>query len=427
VIDQRLRLLEAMVAAVGENGYAPTTVGEIARRARVSRSTLYEHFENKEACFLAAHRDRADRLVVEATAAIATQNPRSAVGATLGVLVALAEAEPAAFSFLTHEASIAGSRAAVARDRLIGRLGDAVEESWNRAAADAFAADLPAWLLLGGATRALGIRMRRGEWHPQRLLGDLIAWVETYSVPVHARKWQGGTRGASPPEAKEKPPGGPIEPRPPGKARRRLPAAAGKRLQRERILHATARTAQAKGYVEMTVGDIVADAGVSREAFYGHFHDKAEAFAATVRFVFEQIMASSAGAFFTTPGPWPERIWGTGRAFTDFIVGQPSLAHAVFVEPYAVSADVQQPDDFLLGFTVFLEDGYRYRPEAAHVPRIASEAIGGAVLETISRQLHQNRVGELTALLPQTVYMIVAPFTGVEEAHDLIAGKVRPG
>src|SRR5207237_1334264 len=83
-----------------------------------------------------------------------------------------------------------------------------------------------------------------------------------------------------------------------------------------------------------------------------------------------------------TAGLWPERIWETSAAFTGLIVGQPHLCHAVFVEPYA--ADVQRPDDFVVGFTLFLEEGYRYRTEAARVPRIAGEAIGGVVLEVIN-------------------------------------------
>jgi AcrR family transcriptional regulator len=53
--SQRERLLEAMIAAVSENGYQATSVVEIAAQARVSRKTLYELFGDKEGCFLAAH------------------------------------------------------------------------------------------------------------------------------------------------------------------------------------------------------------------------------------------------------------------------------------------------------------------------------------------------------------------------------------
>jgi AcrR family transcriptional regulator len=55
LMSQRARLLEAVVDAVAEIGYPATTVHEITRRARVSRTTFYEQFANKEECFLVAY------------------------------------------------------------------------------------------------------------------------------------------------------------------------------------------------------------------------------------------------------------------------------------------------------------------------------------------------------------------------------------
>jgi AcrR family transcriptional regulator len=44
-----------MNACVAEKGYAPTTIADVVRSARVSKRTFYEHFDDKEACFLAAY------------------------------------------------------------------------------------------------------------------------------------------------------------------------------------------------------------------------------------------------------------------------------------------------------------------------------------------------------------------------------------
>jgi len=52
--SQRQRLLRSVIAVVSESGYYPITVADIVRRARVSRGAFYEHFANKEKCFLAA-------------------------------------------------------------------------------------------------------------------------------------------------------------------------------------------------------------------------------------------------------------------------------------------------------------------------------------------------------------------------------------
>lgn len=50
--NHRERLLEAMADAIREHGFRATTVAEVVRRARTSRRTFYEHFDDREQCFL---------------------------------------------------------------------------------------------------------------------------------------------------------------------------------------------------------------------------------------------------------------------------------------------------------------------------------------------------------------------------------------
>jgi AcrR family transcriptional regulator len=53
--NQRERLLNGVVEAVAEHGYNATTIGAITAAAQISRRTFYEHFGDKEGCFLAAY------------------------------------------------------------------------------------------------------------------------------------------------------------------------------------------------------------------------------------------------------------------------------------------------------------------------------------------------------------------------------------
>src|SRR4029079_5736841 len=53
--SQRGRLLSAMAAVVASNGYGAGAVRDVIARARASRKTFYEPFDNKEECFLAAY------------------------------------------------------------------------------------------------------------------------------------------------------------------------------------------------------------------------------------------------------------------------------------------------------------------------------------------------------------------------------------
>jgi AcrR family transcriptional regulator len=55
VSSQRSRLIQAMIDSVAEKGFADTTVADVTGRAGVSRATFYELFDDKRACFFAAH------------------------------------------------------------------------------------------------------------------------------------------------------------------------------------------------------------------------------------------------------------------------------------------------------------------------------------------------------------------------------------
>jgi AcrR family transcriptional regulator len=61
--SQRERMLEAIAVSVAEKGYGNTAVADVIDRAGVSRKTFYEHFPNKEACFLAAYDAGVERLM----------------------------------------------------------------------------------------------------------------------------------------------------------------------------------------------------------------------------------------------------------------------------------------------------------------------------------------------------------------------------
>jgi AcrR family transcriptional regulator len=61
--SQRDRLLEATMRVVASKGYRATTVADLTREAGISRTTFYELFADKEACFLAAYDNSVDGLV----------------------------------------------------------------------------------------------------------------------------------------------------------------------------------------------------------------------------------------------------------------------------------------------------------------------------------------------------------------------------
>jgi len=68
--SQRGRLICAIADCVAEQGYPETTVADVIARAGVSRRTFYEHFKDKEDCFLAAY-DEGGKSTYEAMVAAA--------------------------------------------------------------------------------------------------------------------------------------------------------------------------------------------------------------------------------------------------------------------------------------------------------------------------------------------------------------------
>jgi AcrR family transcriptional regulator len=60
--SQRGRLICAVADCVAAKGYAATSVADVIALAGVSRRTFYEHFTDKEACFLASYDSGADAI-----------------------------------------------------------------------------------------------------------------------------------------------------------------------------------------------------------------------------------------------------------------------------------------------------------------------------------------------------------------------------
>jgi AcrR family transcriptional regulator len=93
--NQRERIITALVDTVAERGYNATTVAHITKAASVSRRTFYEHFADKEACFLAAYEMVADHIRDSMqVAAEAFEEWPQKVRAALGTMLRFLAGEP---------------------------------------------------------------------------------------------------------------------------------------------------------------------------------------------------------------------------------------------------------------------------------------------------------------------------------------------
>jgi AcrR family transcriptional regulator len=136
LLSQRARLLEAMVHLVAANGYLATRIQDVTSYARVSRTTFYEQFADKEECFLAAYNAGARAHLEQVGAAITgAHEPLERLRAgTLAYVEVLAGEPDYARTFLV-EIHRAGPRALDARVAVHQRYAELLR-AWYQASAD---------------------------------------------------------------------------------------------------------------------------------------------------------------------------------------------------------------------------------------------------------------------------------------------------
>ena len=109
----RARLTGGLAAAIAEKGYATVTIADVVGHARVSKRTFYEHFADKEACFLALYSETSDELLdLIAEAAASADGPwDERLGAAARAYFERVAGEPELIRAALLEIQAAGPRA----------------------------------------------------------------------------------------------------------------------------------------------------------------------------------------------------------------------------------------------------------------------------------------------------------------------------
>jgi AcrR family transcriptional regulator len=163
---QRERLLAAMLQAASELGYREANVQDVIERAGVSRPTFYEHFANKEACFLAAFDVTAARLRdrVGAAALKGGDNLRDRLRFGLETLLHFTATEPEAARTLIVEARAASVEAVMRRDELLDHFAACIDDQVREHLPDADAhSPITAAGIVGGVEALLYSRLNKDE------------------------------------------------------------------------------------------------------------------------------------------------------------------------------------------------------------------------------------------------------------------------
>jgi AcrR family transcriptional regulator len=427
--NQRARLLEGMIDAIGEKGYAATTVSDVIRRAGVSRKAFYEHFANKEECFLATYDSIAE--VGQRGVARAFRHAQGlpdGVHAALAELIELATARPEALRVLMVEIGAAGPAGIERREQLVAHYEDILRESLGLAAGPGAIPNPILRGVLGGILHVIYAHLRRGERKQLRKrLPDLVNWATSYwPAPESIMMLVDPT----PRELHLDPTGG----RAPGSLslgaatsrRRRLPRGENGmprsfvvHSQRDRILDAVTNLTARSGYAALTVEGIAAEASVSLQAFYEHFSDKEDAFLVAFEIGQDKALALVERAYDAQPD-WRYGVRAGLKALFGFLAGEPAFAHMAMID--VLAATERTTARAFKGATPYaqmLHPGPGHTPGGLRVPDVTVQAIGGGLFELMLHHTLQRRMPELPVMVPRAAYFALTPFIGAEAAGEV--------
>lgn len=396
--NQRERLFAAMVATVAEKGYEATTVADLVELSGVSRSAFYKHFEDKQACFLAAVEELVgptlEKLAGDESAPAGAERARQTFEGLIGLIVK----QPAAAKMCIVEVYAAGPEGAAVVDRSMDQATDlAVRMLAQVPEREGMPRELVR-AIVGGIQKVIHKRLYRGqEEQLPELAPQLWEWLFSYPVPPGPLKaTRRRTVKAVPFEERQ------AQSSPP-----------------ERLLRALAAVVAEKGYPDATVAEIVERASTSQRTFYEHFKNKEDAIVAALDSGSAHMLAAALPAFRRAPD-WPHAVHDTQEAMFCFGAEEPEYARLGGVEMYAAGKRaLDQREVVTEGMEGLLAPGYELKPET---PPIAAEAIGGALYSLLYDHVNKKGPETLPDLVPTLVYVTLAPFLEAEDAYEVAVG-----
>jgi AcrR family transcriptional regulator len=393
--NQRERLFAAMVATVAEKGYEAATVADLVEMSGVSRSAFYRHFEDKQACFLAAIEALVEPAIQTVQGGLEMPGDKERAKQAFEALIEKIVRQSAASKMCFVEIYAAGPAGVALVDRTLDTFETLVKQLLDSIPGHEGMPPEIVRAIVGGIQKVIHKRLYRGqEEELLELTPQLWDWMFSYP-----------------------PPPGPLKP-PRRRSRQANPFEERQAASNppERILRALAAVVSEKGYPEATVAEIVDRAKTSQRTFYEHFANKEDAMVAALDSGSSQMLGAALPAF-RRAADWQHAVQATQEAMFSFGVQEPEYARLGGVEMYAAGKRaLEQREVVTEGMEGLLAPGYGLKEG---VPPITAEAIGGALYALFYDYVKQRGPERLPEMVPVAVYMTLTPFLGSGEAFAL--------
>jgi AcrR family transcriptional regulator len=208
------------------------------------------------------------------------------------------------------------------------------------------------------------------------------------------------------------------------------PSASAPPSERDRLVEAMAASCASRGYLETSVEELCAEAGVARAAFGRHFESKEECALAAVEAILAAGMAAVAGAYSPDSSEWESALQAL-RALLELFAARPALASLAFTDSRQ-AMPAKPLERYKSGFAILTAMLDRLREDSEGgglAPSIGARAAIGGGEAVVRREIAAGRGDQLPRVLPDLVYGGTVPFLGQEEAlrlarrgRELLAG-----
>jgi AcrR family transcriptional regulator len=408
---QRARIYAAMIELVPERGYGAVTVRDLVRLAGVSPRTFYEHFADKDECFLRTYGLIVRRSMKQVGAAQKDCHDwRERLRLALRAWAEGIAREPKAAQLALMEAFAGGPAALEQMRRAEEHYEAMIEQSFARAPDPVPVPSLVIKGIVAGVHRVARAQLLAGRAHElPGLVDELLEWMLCFRC--HAATSLAQLDAASAPA-----PSAPAAP----SAALHIHAGAAREGDRERILDAVARVAAEEGYWQLTVPRIRAVAGVSRKRFDEYFEDVHGCFIEALERLAERTLAHAAPAG-AAARTWPGGVHRALCSLCAAIAADPVLARLAFIEVFAPG-----PDGMLCRERVIsgIAESLRTSAPAGQRPsELAAEASVDAVWGIVHHHVAVGRARQLPRLTGVLSYLVLAPAIGAEQAVEAIAAE----
>jgi AcrR family transcriptional regulator len=396
--NQRERLFAALVATVAEKGYEAATVADLVKLSGVSRSAFYRHFEDKQACFLAAVEALVEPTLRRIAEEAGTEPEPQRAQRAFELLIELIVRQPAAAKMCIVEVYAAGPMGAVLVDRMMDSAAELAQRLLEQAPGHQGMPPELVRAIVGGVQKVIHKRLYRGqEEELPELAPQVWDWVFRYPVPPGPLKATRRRNVKALPFAERQ-----AQSNPP-----------------ERLLRALAAVVADNGYPDTTVAEIVERAQTSQRTFYEHFKNKEDAIVAALDSGSAHMLAAALPAF-RRATDWQHAVHDTIEAMFHFGAEEPEYARLGGVEMYAAGKRaLEQREVVTEGMEGLLAPGYELKPDT---PPIAAEAVGGALYSLLYDHVNRKGPETLPDLVPTLVYVTLAPFLDADEAYEIAVG-----